>query len=246
MKSSLLFLGQVLCATSILALPAPGQLLDHHISQKRATSDWAGAILTGPLVANQNFTSVGGSWTIPSVSAPSTSAGSYSTAQWIGMDGYNYTAASLKVGTLETVTIADDGSASTTVQAWYQWYPAALKILDLDLVAGNKVDVSIIMVANEVMTSGQVFVEQASTELSAQVQVTGAAIPGQSVEWVVEGLDATGGAATLADFGSVSFTDCTALATYGTPYNVGTASFVSLDEATASGVSDQDFSVVYS
>ena len=157
------------------------------------STNWSGyAADGGP------FTSVTGTWTVPSVSA--TAAGSE--AAWVGIGGLD-TEDLIQAGTMSTVT----GEGSVTYQAWIEMLPDSARMIPLSVTVGDSVTVAITerspdrwLIAMKNNTTGGTYnitVDYESTRSSA--------------EWVEEAPSTARGILPLSFFGTVRFTNGTAV-----------------------------------
>lgn len=180
-----------------------GKRAPHQESGETASSNWSG------YAAETNFnrpltgsvTSVSGTWVVPTLHA--TSGVAYSSI-WVGIDGYS----SPTVEQLGTEHDWNDGRQSN--YAWFEMYPqdayeiTGFPVNEGDLIgaevtyiSGNKFTLSISNHTRDVYT----------TIPSSYTKVAGT--QRNSAEWIVEAPFA-GEVLPLADFGTVSFTDCQA------------------------------------
>lgn len=174
------------------------------------SSNWSGYADTG-----SGFSAVSGSWTVPTVSC---SSGSSYSAHWIGIDG----------ATSSTVeqdgTEADCSGGSASYDAWYEMYgdpavnngyevelsPTSYPVFPLDAISAS---VSVVggtwTLAISDSGSGS---HNHSWSFTTNVVFSGAAQ--SSAEWIVERPEICNifgcSLATLANFGSVPFTNASA------------------------------------
>jgi hypothetical protein len=153
---------------------------------------------------------VSGSWTVPGVHV---SQGDTFSAAWIGIGGQ------FDETLIQTGTEQDSISGQDTYSAWYELVPNdSITITTINVSPGDKITASINLVDSATnewsieindVTTGQGFKQNFfynSSRLSA--------------EWIVERPTVDSSLSTLADFGSITFTDSNA--TMDT--NVGTIS----------------------
>jgi hypothetical protein len=160
------------------------------------SSNWAGAILIGT-----GYTSVTGTFVVPS---PSSSG---SGAAWVGIDGDTCSSAILQAG----VSWTRSGS-STSYDAWYEWYPDySYDFSGISVSAGNTIKVTVTASSK---TSGTAVVENVSTGTTVTHTFTNEASEGDlceyNAEWIVEDYEENGSLVQFADFGTVTFTSCSA------------------------------------
>jgi len=151
------------------------------------SSNWSGYVASGG-----TYTSVTGTWIVPTVSA--TSAGADAT--WVGIGGVTGTDL-IQAGTQATVT----GSGAVTYEAWTEILPDYSRTAPLELSAGDSVTVTIteqssgvwliVMVNNTTSDSYEKTLRYNSSRSSA--------------EWIQEAPSTERGIIPLDDFGSVRF-----------------------------------------
>lgn len=157
------------------------------------STNWSGYAADGG-----TFTSVTGTWTVPTVSA--TAAGS--DAAWVGIGGLD-TEDLIQAGTMSNVT----GDGAVTYQAWIEMLPDSARMIPLSVTAGDSVTVTITerspdrwLIAMKNNTTGGTYninVDYQSTRSSA--------------EWVQEAPSNARGVLPLSFFGTVRFSNGTAV-----------------------------------
>jgi hypothetical protein len=158
---------------------------------------------SGYAINTSVYTSVSGTWTVPTVTAPPhpTDAAQYS-ATWVGIDGFNLRDRNL----IQAGTEQDWNNGIAFYQAWWEILPQGETVIPLITVhPGDTMSVSIqkgspdwtITVSD--VTTGQTF----STKQTFRGK-------GESAEWIQEAPTVGGRVAPLADFGTVDFTNATA------------------------------------
>lgn len=194
-------LSVLLISLLLLTLVFVFPLLINSRNQHFISSDWSGYIVASDLNYPQpSVTRVNGSWTIPTVNI---SPGNSFSAAWVGIGG-RFDGTLIQAGTEQ-----DSLRGQGTYSAWYELYSQnAVTIDSLSVALGDRITASISLLDSTTnvwrieindVTSGQSFqksVVYASSLLSA--------------EWIVERPDVNGVLMTLADFGQVTFTGCTA------------------------------------
>jgi hypothetical protein len=163
--------------------------------------NWAGYAVASDL---QNpapeVTSVNGSWTVPSVSDVGVDAFS---AVWVGIGG-QYDKRLIQIGTEQ-----DWINGVAVYSARYEMLPdQSITIESMQVSAGDKMQASVTL-----LDSGSnlwmLVITDVTCNQSFQTNLT--YYPGRlSGEWIIERPDVNGVTSTLADFGSVTFTDCQA------------------------------------
>jgi hypothetical protein len=164
-----------------------------------ASVGWAGHIVSRSFNEQNDILCVSGAWTVPAVNV---SNGDGHSSTWIGIGGQEDKTL-IQVGTEHNVY-----NGNEYYGAWYEMLPAlSIRIDNFNVSPGDQISAKITLV-NDVanqwniqivdLTNGQSFsreFEYNSTRSSA--------------EWIVERSLVNGQITNLADFGSVSFTDCT-------------------------------------
>lgn len=153
-----------------------------------ASSNWSGYAVTG-----SGFTSITGTWTVPTVS--STRKPTYSST-WIGIDGFNNSSL------IQTGTEQDFYNGSAHYLAWWEILPAAETPISTIVVhPGDKFSASVSrgtgsnwMISISDNTSGQHF-----------TTVQSYSGPGTSAEWIQEAPTVGGRIANLAHYGHTTF-----------------------------------------
>jgi len=175
--------------------PASGQRLDpnHKITQSTSTN-WSGYA-----AYNNTFTSVGASWTQPSVTCQPGET-SYSSF-WVGLDGYNSSTVE------QTGTDADCSSGTPRYYAWYEMYPKFPVNFSNPVAPGDQLSASV------VVGSGGKFTLTISDSTQQWTQVTTQRLNKASLssaEVIAEAPSSRGGVLPLANFGTVKFSNVTA------------------------------------
>ena len=157
------------------------------------STNWSGYASTGT-----TYNDVKGSWTQPTASCSSGQT-AYSSF-WVGIDGDT-------TNTVEqTGTDADCSSGTPTYYAWYEMYPKFPVNLSNPVVPGDSMTA-------EVSASGGNFTLKISDSTRGWSFTTNQrshkAARG-SAEWIAEAPSSSGGVLPLANFGTVSFSSCTA------------------------------------
>lgn len=163
--------------------------------------NWAGYAVASDVQNPQpEVTSVNGSWTVPSVSDVGADAFS---AVWVGIGG-QYGHNLIQIGTEQ-----DWVNGGPSYSAWYETLPdQSITIDTMQVSAGDRITASVTLV-NSDSNLWMVAIWDLSTSQSFQTNLT--YDPGRlSGEWIVERPDVNGVTSTLANFGSVTFTDCQA------------------------------------
>ncbi|OCK81586.1 putative aspergillopepsin-2 precursor [Lepidopterella palustris CBS 459.81] len=171
------------------------------------SSNWSGAVLTSP-PSGQTFNAVSGSFNVPAATQGTGSESSWSASAWVGIDGDTYDNAILQSGCDFTVS----SSGADSYDCWYEWYPDyAYDFSDFTPSAGDEIAVSIVASSS---SKGTVKLTNQSTGQSVSKTLTApsssSTLGGQNAEWIVEDFEENGSLVPLADFQTVTFTNCVA------------------------------------
>lgn len=183
------------------------EFLHGDIANVQYSSNWAGAVITSP-PSGQTFNAVSGKFNVPKPSVPSGSSGSYSASAWVGIDGDTYSAAILQAG----VDFTANSDGSTTYNAWYEWYPDyAYDFSGFPFTAGDEISVSI---TSSSSSKGKVVLQNLTSGKSVSKSLSAPSssshLGGQNAEWIVEDFDQGGSQVSFANFGTITFSSCTA------------------------------------
>jgi hypothetical protein len=200
--SALAVVGSIACAAAPSASAATTD------GQSASSANWSGYVAGGAAGGqSQQFSSVSGSWTEPSANC---NAGQGYSSFWVGLGGAGQQSQALE----QVGTEADCSSTGTPSHfAWYELVPSAPVRLDLAISPGDHV-------------SGKVTVSGTNVTVSLSDQTTGASTTKtlpmsnpdvSSAEWIAEAPSSCDGSGncqplSLADFGSVSFSNASATA----------------------------------
>jgi hypothetical protein len=191
----LVLLSSAALAVGAAAVPAAGSVnsADHVISRQHNASystNWSGYAETG-----SGYTSATASWTVPSVSA--TSSSTYSSA-WVGIDGDGNS------DLIQTGTESDYVNGRSEYSAWWEILPDySVTISGLTVKAGDSVTAS---VAKSSGTSWVISLKDNTTGKSWSSTKTYSG-PGQSAEFVQEAPTVSGSQSAVAHFSTFSFSD---------------------------------------
>jgi hypothetical protein len=196
----LIVVGSILLYYPLSSLPSPSSASPSDSSPLSTQSpQWAGYVVMSNLILRQSVvTSVRGSWTVPAIES---SGNDKYSAVWVGIGGYG------EQSLIQTGTMQQFVNGEPTYYAWYELLPnRAVRILNVPVQPGDKIMASVNLVEGNAnswsveisdVTSGDSFQKTfsyASSRLSA--------------EWVVESPTVSGNISTLANFGSIVFSDC--------------------------------------
>jgi hypothetical protein len=170
-------------------------LPDSHVI---ASVGWAGYIVSSSFNHKQDIVQVSGSWIVPTINA---SSGNGYSSTWIGIGGQEDKTL-IQVGTEQ-----DASSGKGNYHAWYEMLPDfSIQINDFVITPGDHITAMINLVdaANNQWniqltdtTNGHSFNQDFVYNSSRS-----------SGEWVMERPNLGGQVTTLANFGSVTFSDC--------------------------------------
>ncbi len=170
-------------------------------TQNLTSLDWGGyAVSSNVLFPKPQVTGINGSWTVPMVAVSPLDTFS---AAWIGIGGQSDTTL-IQVGSEH-----DSINGKAVYSLWYEMLPDnAITIPNIEISTGDKITASVslansntnewIIEINDV-TTGQSFKQNFSYNSSRL-----------TAEWVIERPTVNNRIATLADFGTITFTDCNA------------------------------------
>lgn len=171
------------------------------------SSNWSGAVLTSP-PSGQTFNGVSGRFTVPKLTKGTGSASSWFASAWVGIDGDTYGNAILQAGIEFTIS----SSGAVSYNSWYEWYPDyAYDFNNFAVSAGDVIAVSIVASSP---SKGTVTLTNESTGKSVSKTLSApdsfVTLGGQNAEWIVEDFVENGSLVSIADFGTVTFTNCVA------------------------------------
>ncbi|KAF2150180.1 hypothetical protein K461DRAFT_229733 [Myriangium duriaei CBS 260.36] len=168
------------------------------------SDNWGGAVLIG-----NGFKSVIGTFTVPSISVPSGGDPNafYSSTAWVGIDGDTCSSAILQTGVDFTI---ENGQVSYS--AWYEWWRQnSIDFTGISFSAGDSVQLYVQAYST---TSGIATIENLSNGQKVSHQFKNEGSIGElcetNAEWIVEDYEINKQLVPLADFGTVTFTDCSA------------------------------------
>lgn len=158
------------------------------------SSNWSGYATTGA-----TYSDVKGTWTQPAVSC--TAGQTAYSSFWLGIDGDT-------TNTVEqTGTDADCVNGTPTYYAWYEMYPKFPVNFSNAVSPGDHVSAEV-----KTNGSGQFILTISDTTKGWSHSVTQRLKRARlgSAEWITEAPSGSGGVLPLANFGTVSYADCTA------------------------------------
>jgi hypothetical protein len=165
-----------------------------HHGKNSTSSNWSGYANTGG-----TFTDVKGSWTQPTASCSSGQT-AYSSF-WVGIDGDT-------TNTVEqTGTDADCSSGSPVYYAWYEMYPKFPVNLSNTVRPGDSITAEVKVASGGKFT---LTISDSTQHWTFTTNQTSKKAKLGSAEWIAEAPSGSGGVLPLANFGTVSFSNCTA------------------------------------
>jgi peptidase A4-like protein len=176
-----------------VAIPGPAGMRATSVAQPWDSRNWSGyAIPSG------NFTSVSGSWTVPTVNPPNRLRARQFSSTWVGIDGYS------DGDLIQAGTEQDWLGGAASYEAWWEILPADETRLTLAIHPGDVMDVTI----TQGSPDWTITVADASTGQSDSVQKPYSG-PQSSAEWIQEAPTVGNHIAALANDGTVDFTNLT-------------------------------------
>ena len=164
------------------------------------STNWSGLIALGEPFqggGTEPIAEIDGDWQVPAVTPTTPNAAS---ATWIGIDGVADTSL-IQVGTIQT-----SGGGKTSYSAFYEMLPASAVIINQPVAAGDEIAASIRTLGGSNWNISITDSQGVTTKWKSSFDVT-YSTPGDTAEWIEEAPMVGGSQATLADFGSVQFTN---------------------------------------
>jgi hypothetical protein len=165
------------------------------------TTQWAGYMVASNLQNRQPVvSSISASWTVPEVRA---SENDTESAAWIGIGGYG------DKTLIQTGTDQQCVNGRASYFAWYELIPDhVVRILNMRIRPGDTITASINLIDKAANTW---LIEINDVTWGASFKETFFYNSSRlSAEWIIERPTVNGNISTLADFGSVTFSDCIA------------------------------------
>jgi hypothetical protein len=157
--------------------------------------NWSGYALGSSTTKPGTYTSVTGTWRIPTVLK---NAGSTSSSQWIGIDG------ALNGDLIQTGTYADDTNGKASYGVWWEILPASGTTIHEPVRPGQTMVASI--VEDKSTKLWTITISNGSWTFVKKAHYSG---KGESAEWIVEAPVVRGAEASLTRTGRVTFRDLT-------------------------------------
>ena len=170
-------------------------------SNSAKTAQWAGYLVASNFQNRQPMvSSVSASWIVPEVKA---SVNNTESAVWIGVGGYG------DKTLIQTGTDQQCVNGRVSYYAWYELIPdPVVRITNMRIRPGDTITASINLTDKATNTwSIEINDISRSETFKEAVFYNSSRL---SAEWIVERPTVNGNIRTLADFGSVTFSDCTA------------------------------------
>ena len=187
------------------------------------SGNWSGyAVPLEKSGVTDTFSDVQGTWVVPAVTGAKRTT-TYSSV-WVGLDGYDD-------GTVEQIGTEQDWTGTRQQNyVWFEMYPSgAYEIENFPANPGDSISAQVLYTGtttvqqrrgNSVVESVfQLTIVNNTHKVSFTVPssyTTTASAARASAEWVVEAPSSSRGILPLADFGTVSFSDCAAIGLKGT------------------------------
>lgn len=195
--ASIVLIASLLILATVFIYP----LLSGPKSRSLSSSDWSGYAVASDFTNPQPLvTRVSANWTVPSVNV---SVQDTFCAVWIGIGGQFDTTL------IQTGTEQDSISGEAVYSAWYEVLPNDLVTINsLNVSLGDKISAKISLI-DPTTNTWTIEISDISNLQSFQKSLTYSSSM-LSAEWIVERPTINNRISTLADFGQVTFTGCTA------------------------------------
>jgi len=167
------------------------------------SQNWSGWVISPTTdLFSTNSTSITGSWAAPAVLpwplGATCSSATYATSQWVGFDGFTSSDV-LQAGT--------QTNCGNSAYFWYEWYPNAETEVDIGLLPGHFVGVSVYYDDAALSSSpGYAVLCNDTTDACSSVGFSppaGTTYAGNSAEWIVERPEVNGVLADLPNYGDL-------------------------------------------
>jgi hypothetical protein len=180
-----------------IAVPGPAGVRATTLNQQWESRNWSGYAVT-----SGTFTSVSGSWTVPTVVPPNRLRGTRQfSSTWVGIDGFNDN------DLIQAGTEQDWINGTAFYQAWWEILPAdETPIESLAINPGDDMTVTI----TKGISNWTIIVRDNSTGQSYSPPPQSYHGPLSSAEWIQEAPTVRGHVAALADDTTVDFDQLTA------------------------------------
>jgi hypothetical protein len=179
-----------------ITVPHPKGVRATTLNQQWESRNWSGYALT-----SGTFTSVSGSWTVPTVVSPNLERARQFSSTWVGIDGFNDS------DLIQAGTEQDWINGAAFYQAWWEILPAdETPIASLTIHPGDLMTVTI----SKGASGWTITVTDESTRQSYSPPLQSFHGPLSSAEWIQEAPTVRGHVAALADDTTVDFSELTA------------------------------------
>ncbi|TFK87241.1 aspergillopepsin [Polyporus arcularius HHB13444] len=183
--------------------------------------NWAGAVLVADTAT---YTSVTGSFVVPTPSEPSGGSGTYSASAWVGIDGDTCQTAILQTGV--DFTVSDSG---VSYDAWYEWFPDfAHDFSGISFAAGDTVTVTV--TATSTTGGTATITNESNGQTVSNTFSDQPALCQTNAEWIVEDFESGGSLVSFANFGTVTFTGASATTNSGSTVGPPGASIFDIEQ----------------
>ncbi|KAI0040156.1 acid proteinase [Auriscalpium vulgare] len=178
-----------------------------NVTNVEYSSNWAGAVWDS---AAGTYTSVTGTFVVPTPKAPSSGSGTYSAAAWVGIDGDTCGTAILQTGVDFTIS-----GSKVSYDAWYEWYPDySYDFSGIPISTGDTIKLTVTASSTK---AGTAVIENVTTGKTVTKSLTSsAALCEKNAEWIVEDYDSGNSQVPFVNFGTVTFTGASATTGSGT------------------------------
>jgi hypothetical protein len=178
------------------------------------STNWSGYVANLSSQAPNSVTAVSGSWVVPTVTG-SRHGSSYSSV-WVGIDGYSDSTVE-QAGTEQDVI-----NGVPQYRAWWEMYSSGLQqpeqVISMTIQPGDKITASVQYAGsgNFVLTIKDTTRNELFTTTKNTTTTQSPTAQRSSAEWIVEAPGVGGRQASLANFGSVTFSNASATIDPGT------------------------------
>jgi hypothetical protein len=174
--------------------------------------NWSGYGATANPAAADTVVTVSGSWTVPAVTSPAPAGQAAYSAIWVGIDGLDDGTVE-QLGTMQAAEVVSAGRGRTQTEtayyAWVEMYPAGMVELPGKVKPGDAITASVTWDGSGNCTLYMADATENWTYGPTEVAGSSSA-EDMSAEWVVEAPSSGRETLPLADFGTVTFTGCSA------------------------------------
>lgn len=181
-----------------------------HIPLREGTSlNWSGyQAIAGSLDSPTPYvvTEVAGAWTVPRV----TGSGDRYSSLWVGIDGYADDTVE-QIGTEHDVVVGRNHRFSQENYAWFEMYPRDFyEIVGFPTYVGDVISAGVTYNGWNIFTLGITNETRGVYYVVPRFQTESSTAERSSAEWIVEAPSTSSEVLPLANFGKVTFNDCSA------------------------------------